>query len=179
MEPRAGMTPRPPAGIESAVGLLVPPLAREHVLGDLAERYTSPAGYLLDALRSVPAVVISQIRRTSLFYLWPMIGFALIIAFGRGAQSWWPHAVIPAVITLLAFMLRDAYRVPDLSRPRRKGLVDIAIVAMTVVASEAALTLWHPEWVITSEGLRGGAFALAVLYLLRLQNPTGRVPRSA
>lgn len=179
MERRPGMTPRPPAGMESAVGLFVPPVAREHVLGDLAERYTSPGRYLLDALRAVPAVVISQIRRTSYFLMWPMIGFALIIAFGRGAKSWWPHAVIPAVITLLAFMVRDAYRVPDLMRPRRKGLVDIAIVAVTVIASEATLTLWHPDWVITSEGVRGGAFALAVLYLLRLQNPTGRVPRSA
>jgi hypothetical protein len=39
--------------------------------------------------------------------------------------------------------------------------------------------LWYPEWLITSEGLRGGALALAILYLLRLQNPTGRVPHSA
>lgn len=179
MERRPGMTPHPPAALESAVGLFVPPLAREHVLGDLAERHTSPGQYLLDAFRTVPAVVISQIRRTSYFLLWPMIGFALIVAFGRGAEKWWPNAVLPAGITLLAFMLRDAYRVPDLNRPRRKGIVDVAIVAATVLASEAALTLWQPEWVITSEGLRGGGFALAVLYLLRLQNPTGRVPRSA
>lgn len=179
MECRSGMTLRPPAVIESVVGLLVPPLAREHVLGDLAERYTSPGQYMLDALLTVPAVVISQIRRTSFFLLWPMIGFGLTISFGRGAEEWWPRAVIPAVITLLAFMFRDAYRVPDLQRPRRKGLVDIAIVAGTVLAAEAGVGLWRPEWLMTSEGLQGGAMALAVLYLLRLQNPTGRVPRSA
>ena len=179
MECRSGMTSSPPAAIESVVGLFVPPLTREHVLGDLAERYTSPGQYLLDALRTVPAVVISQIRRTSFFLLWPMIGLGLTIAFGRGAEDWWPRAVIPAVITLLAFMFRDAYRVPDLKRPRRKGLVDVAIVAATVLAFQAGVALWRPEWLITSEGLRGGAFALAVLYLLRLQNPTGRVPRSA
>jgi hypothetical protein len=69
--------------------------------------------------------------------------------------------------------------VPDLQHPRRKGLVDIAIVAGMVLASEAVLGLWRQEWLITSEGLRGGAVALGVLYLLRLQNPTGRVPRSA
>ena len=179
MEHQPGMTSRPPAALESVVGFFVPPLAREHVLGDLAERHTSPGQYLLDALRTVPAVVISQIRRTSFFPLWPMIGFALAVAFGRGAEDWWPRAVIPAVITLLAFMFRDAYRVPDLKRPRLKGFVDVAIVALAVLASQAGLALWHPEWLITSEGLRGGALALAVLYLLRLQNPTGRIPRSA
>ena len=129
MERRSGMTPRPPAALESVVGLFVPPLTSEHVLGDLSERYTSPRQYLLDALRTVPAVVISQIRRTSFFLLWPMIGLGLTLAFGRGAEDWWPRAAIPAVITLLAFMFRDAYRVPDLKRPRRKGLVDVAIVA--------------------------------------------------
>jgi len=74
-------------------------------------------------------------------------------------------------------MFRDAYRVPDLKHPRRKGVVDVAIVAATVIASQAGVALWHSEWLITSEGLRGGAVALAILYLLRLQNPTGRVPR--
>ena len=179
MERRSGMTSSPPAVIESVVGLFVPPLAREHVLGDLAERYISLGQYMLDALRTVPAIVISQIRRTSYFSLWPVIGLGLTIAFGRGTEAWWPRAVIPSVITLLAFMFRDAYRVPDLQHPRRKGLVDIAIVAGMVFASEAVVGLWQPEWLITSEGLRGGVLALAVLYLLRLQNPTGRVPRSA
>lgn len=153
-------------------------MAREHVLGDLAERYSSLGQYLLDALRTVPAVVISQIRRTSYFPLWPAIGLGLAIAFGRGAEAWWPQAAIPSVITLLAFMFRDAYRVPDLQHPRRKGLVDIAIVAGIVLATDAVVGLWHQEWLITPEGLRGGALALTVLYLLRLQNPTGRIPRS-
>jgi hypothetical protein len=117
MERRSGMKSRPPATIESAVSMFVPPLTREHVLGDLAERYTSSGQYFLEALRTVPEVVVSQIRRTSFFALWPMIGLGLTIAFGRGAEQWWPRAVMPAIITLLAFMFRDAYRVPDLTRP--------------------------------------------------------------
>jgi hypothetical protein len=173
------MSARPPAALESAIGLFVPPIAREPVLGDLAERYASPGRYLLDALRTVPAVVVSQIRRTSYFPLWPVIGVALTAALGRGAEDWWPRAVIPAVVALLAFMLRDAYRVPDLIHPRRKGLVDVTIVAATVLVYQAGIASWHPAWSIAPEGLRGGAFALAVLYLLRLPNPTGRVPRSA
>ena len=89
-------------------------------------------------------------------------------------------AVIPSVITLLAFMFRDAYRVPDLQHPRRKGSVDIPDRYRGWCSSpKLSSAWWRHEWLITSEGLRGGALALAVLYLLRLQNPTGRVPHSA
>lgn len=179
MERWSGVRSSPPVVIESIVGLFVPPLTREHVLGDLAERYKSLGQYALDVLRTVPVIVISQIRRTSYFPMWPVIGFGLTVAFGRGAEAWWPSAVIASIITLLAFMFRDAYRVPDLQHPRRKGLVDIAIVAGVVFASEVAVGLWHQEWQITQAGLRSGGVALAILYLLRLQNSTGRVPHSA
>lgn len=177
MERRSGLKSHPPVRLESVIALLVPPVAREHVLGDLAERYASQGQYLLDAVRTVPSVVASQIRRTSFFLLWPMIAFMLLIAFGRGADGWWPQAVIPTVTTLLAFMVRDAYRVPDPEHHRRKGLIDVAIVAAAVLACQRVVALWQPEWLVTTEGWRGGAVALAILYVLRLQNPTGRVPR--
>lgn len=177
MEPRSSVTSPPPARLETAVGFFVPPVAREYVLGDLAERYASPRQYVLDALGTLPSVIASQIRRTSYFPLWPLIGCGLLVAFGRGAEAWWPRAVLPAVVTLLAFMVRDAYRVPDLEHPRRKGLVDIAFVAAAVVVFQRVLAWWHPEWLITTEGWSGGAMALAILYLLRLQNPSGLVPR--
>jgi hypothetical protein len=35
--------------MEALVGLLTPPACRDHVLGDLHERYSSPAQYLVDA----------------------------------------------------------------------------------------------------------------------------------
>lgn len=177
MERRSGLKSRPPARLETVIALLVPPVAREHVLGDLAERYASTGQYLLDALRTVLSVVASQIRRTSFFPLWPPIAFGLAIAFGQGADGWWPLALIPTVTTLLAFMVRDAYRVPDPDHPRRKGLVDIALVAAAVLVCQRVVALWQPEWLVTAEGWRGGAAALAILYVLRLQNPTGRVPR--
>jgi len=47
------------------IRLLIPPACREHVLGDLWERYTSPRQYVVDALRTLPFVIWSQIRRTS------------------------------------------------------------------------------------------------------------------
>lgn len=169
------MKSKPSFIAESLVKFFVPPVAREYVLGDLAERYRSPGQYLRDALQTVPAVVISQIRRTSLFAFWPVVGSGLCLAYARETQGWWPGAVIAAVATLVAFMFRDAYRVPDLKRPARKGLVDILVVAAVVFALEMGLARYRPEWAITPEGMRGGAIALAVLFLLRLQNPSGRV----
>jgi hypothetical protein len=66
MEPESPkMESRPPEVIERLAGLLIPPACREAVLGDLSERYSSPKQYLKAALRTVPWVIASQIRRTS------------------------------------------------------------------------------------------------------------------
>jgi hypothetical protein len=51
--------------VETLVGAFLPPVCREHVLGDLYERFTSPRQYFLDAIQAVPLVVVSQILRTS------------------------------------------------------------------------------------------------------------------
>lgn len=59
------MHSRPPAVIENMVRLLVPPASREHVMGDLSERYRSPRQYLMDAFQSLPLIIASQVRRTS------------------------------------------------------------------------------------------------------------------
>ena len=56
------MNPSPLA--ERIVGALLPAEAREHVLGDLAERYQSPAQYAADAALTLPYVVFSHLRRT-------------------------------------------------------------------------------------------------------------------
>jgi hypothetical protein len=58
------MEARPPALIDAIVGHLIPPACREHVLGDLCERYTSPIGYLVEAIRTIPLVIAGRIRRT-------------------------------------------------------------------------------------------------------------------
>ena len=59
------MEARPPLLIEAIVRRLTPPPCREHVLGDLCERYTSPLAYISQAVRTLPYVIVSQIRRTS------------------------------------------------------------------------------------------------------------------
>ena len=59
------MNRQPPAFLERLVARLLPRASREHVLGDLAERYTSPARYIVDAGRTIPFVVGSQLRRAA------------------------------------------------------------------------------------------------------------------
>ena len=51
--------------MEALVSLLLPPACREHVLGDLYERYTSPRQYIADAALTLPLVIASRIRRTT------------------------------------------------------------------------------------------------------------------
>ena len=55
----------PPRFLVSLVKLLLPRASREHVLGDLHERYASPIGYVRDAASVVPAEIIGQIRKST------------------------------------------------------------------------------------------------------------------
>ena len=56
---------RPPAVMERVARLLIPPAAREEVVGDLWERYRSPLRYASEALSVMPFLVASQIRRNT------------------------------------------------------------------------------------------------------------------
>ena len=55
----------PPKFLEFLVRLLLPRACREHVLGDLHERYRSPFRYAEDAASAGPASILGQIRRTT------------------------------------------------------------------------------------------------------------------
>jgi hypothetical protein len=160
---------RPPELIERAVGLLVPAPAREHVLGDLAERYESPGRYLAEALRTIPFVVGSQIRRTSNFAAWPIAAVLMLVGFGAG--SGFANAAVATGVTLLGYMLRDAYRVLDPRHPWRQGLVDTLVVVAFLLASQALLALIRPEWMLTLARAVSGGVTLGLLYLVRVQNP--------
>jgi len=59
------MTQAPPQSLKRAVELLLPRHSREHILGDLEERYVSPAAYLRDAASAIPAAVLNQILKST------------------------------------------------------------------------------------------------------------------
>jgi hypothetical protein len=90
----------PPDWLERIILLAIPPAARESVAGDLWETYCSPSQYAAEALRTVPFVVASQVRR-NLNLPAIMLQGALIFIFLGG----------PVTLALLpALMLRSAYQ---------------------------------------------------------------------
>ena len=75
------MNPGPSKAAEAIVAVFLPPACREEVLGDLHERYRSPRQYGLEALRTVPLVILSRIRRTADPQVILMQAFALYVSF--------------------------------------------------------------------------------------------------
>ena len=152
------MPPAPHRFIETLIGLLIPPVSREHVLGDLHERYRSTGQYIHDAIRTVPFVILSRIRRTTDPQLLLMEAFALYLSFVTTA--WWLgppsflyeqwgllRLAIPTAVTLLTLTLVDAY-----VDPSRRSVLKPAIQAAVGIgfAFLSQATLW----------IAGGDFAL-------------------
>jgi hypothetical protein len=113
--------PKPPKFLERVVNLAVPRASREHVLGDLHERYVSPLGYLKDAASAVPGAILGRIRRiTPVPYL--VLEFVLIYAsiliaafWTRGMGPVWgggdfSKSALAAVYLLMVVTARDVYR---------------------------------------------------------------------
>jgi hypothetical protein len=114
----------PPEWLERVVLLAIPPAARESVAGDLWETYQDPRQYAAEALRTVPFVILSQMRR-NLNPLALMLQGALIFICLGG----------PATLLLMpALMLRDAYQ--PIQRPSPRHAIREAILL-----SSAAMVL--------------------------------------
>jgi hypothetical protein len=105
--------------MEAIVSLLVPPACREEVVGDLHERYRSPARYLMDAIRTVPFVIVSRIRRTADAPLVLIHGLSFYLSFLITAsfldeaflQSAWVlvRLAVPPVAVVLGLVVEAAY----------------------------------------------------------------------
>jgi hypothetical protein len=171
---------QPPANLEKLVRWLVPASSREHVVGDLNERYRSPGRYLVDALCVLPFVIASQVRRSSSLPRVVVRAFVLWYgAFLGTRQESWLVATLPTVLATVALILRDAYRPTAPSSPSPTppfaAAFDIAMVCACVLVTETAAALWAPELLLSRQALVFGVpFGCAVLFILRVQNP----PRS-
>ena len=142
------MEARPSTLIET-VSLFVPPACREHVTGDLCERYTSCWDLWRAAVATVPLVVWSQIRRTSggslVLSEASALAFSFLSAAARfGDQSFssgtttWLRLGMPVAAALLATVLRDAYA-GHRSRPPLAMAFDVIPAVTIALAFEAAL----------------------------------------
>jgi hypothetical protein len=139
--------------IEAIVGRLIPPAAREHVLGDLRERSRSTLQLVSDALRTVPWVILSQMRRASDHLLVLMQAYTLFLVLrpqrftSAAADQIWRLA-IPIAAALLVLAFRDAYRpmavrVAESPASREIGSAfDQALSRALVDAALATLAVW-------------------------------------
>ncbi|MGP0071990.1 MAG: hypothetical protein ACLPWF_08650 [Bryobacteraceae bacterium] len=163
---------------EAIIGILIPPACREEVLGDLHERNASPARYLMDAVRTVPLVILSRIRRTANPELLAMYAIALYLCFFAVAwydvrpllyERWglWRLA-IPCAVGLLALVLEDAYA----NSGRTSGLWWLRGPMFAVAAafvSQAALWAAGSSLVLPFVIVfRGGAVGFVLTFTVRL-----------
>ena len=164
----------PPTLIEAIVGRLIPPASREHVLGDLRERCRSTPQFLGDAIRTLPFVVASQLRRASDRLLILMQGYTLFLVFrpqrfssATFDQIW--GLALPIAAALLMLALRDAYaRVAQDSSPSRpenarrredvESAFDKAVGRALVDAALAAIAAWVATPAIGTHAI--GAFLM-------------------
>jgi len=113
------MSTRPPRKLEAIVGFFLPPACREEVLGDLHERYTGRLQYTFLAIRVVPCVIVSRIRRTADARV--LLMEALLIYASYLTAAWYTERTllidqwgfyrlaIPAILAVAFMMLEDAW----------------------------------------------------------------------
>ncbi len=107
---------------EAIVAVFIPPASREEVVGDLHERYSSSGQYGLDALRTIPLVIVSRMRRTADPQVLLMQAFAWYASFlgaawlkdGAFLTEQWGlvRLAIPVVMAMLGLILEDTYAKP-------------------------------------------------------------------
>jgi hypothetical protein len=122
----------PPALMQAVVRLLIPPACREHVLGDLCERYRSRRRYAFEALTTIPFVVASRIRRTSSVGLLAIQAICVSVGFWGETSSGLAETAIAAVGAIIILLARDAYRGRDLEWPRTAAVDALAAVSGAV-----------------------------------------------
>ena len=171
----------PSKAAEAIVAVLVPPASREEVLGDLHERYSSPSQYGFDALRTIPLVIFSRIRRTTDPLVLPMQAFVLYLSFLIAAwlqdgaflhgQAGLMRLAIPAAIVMLGLILDDAYAKPGQRSPLKLIRGPVLGFALALAAQGvfriADPNLAIPAWI----AFYGCAISLPLSSALRILFP--------
>jgi hypothetical protein len=109
-----------PKRLEILFGLLLPPASREHVLGDLRERYRSPLSYAIDAISVLGPVIVSRIRRTTDLQIFSTEALTVYLSFMT--TSWYlgnreflyehggfVRLILPTAIAAIALLFCNAY----------------------------------------------------------------------
>lgn len=169
----------PPKLTEAIVGFFIPPACREYVLGDLHERYVSPRQYVMDALRTVPLVILSRVRRTADPQVLLMEAFAVYISLLVASRFLGPisflydewgllRLAVPCAVALVALVFIDAY-----ADPKKKSLVKPMLQAALGIGfaflSQATFWATDPNLAVPLEiMLYGGGGSLILVSALRM-----------
>jgi hypothetical protein len=165
----------PPKIIESVVALLVPPTSREHVLGDLRERYTGTLDYLADAMSAVPGAIAGRMLRVTDWQVLTIEACALYFSFlaaawaGLGGDYLSRHGdflrlLLPVALALLTLLVSDVYG----SGARRMPMLAASLgVGCAMAVSRANLSL--PAWIL----FLGGALGVVLVSTVRMWFPPG------
>jgi len=185
------MQPGPPRTAERIVALLTPPACREHVVGDLRERYTTRGQYVAEAICTIPLVVSSRIRRTTDPQMLLMEAFVLYISFlvvawrldgANFLYEQWGYArvAIPAAIAEATLKLEDAYATPGKRTPLTP-ILQVTLSLGIVSLAEGALLAIDPRWVLPLHTVvYGSAISIVLVSTLRILFPPWDTrPRSA
>jgi hypothetical protein len=154
------MRPGPSRWLQKVVGLLIPPACREEVLGDLHERYKGPGQYLADALRTMPLLIWSRIRRTTDLQL--LLTEALLFYAAFLSAAWYVDrtligsAWIPAVVAFIVLLLDDVWTTAG--KRSRQG---VAIATACACFSQAVVL---PVWI----NLFTGGISLLLVSAVRI-----------
>jgi len=170
--------------LEKGVGIFIPPACREEVLGDLRERNDGAQLFLYDALRTVPFVILSRVRRTTDSVVLLMEGFCCYVSYLAAAWVLSPAMVakqdgllrlaIPGAIALVMLMLVDAY-----ADPRKKSLLRPVLTVGLAFVAVFAVHLARPLLPETIMAIGSGMSMLFLLVLRFLFPPLADRPQQA
>ena len=158
--------------LENLFGVLLPPACREHVLGDLRERCSSPRQYLVDAASVLAPVVISRIWRTTDFQVFVMEIMALYASFL--AAAWWlgqrgflyDHGfallAMPTLVAAVGLLISNAYADPN-KRSSKKPILQSAGSIALALLGQGVLFETRPSWTVPFEILLYGSLIGFVL----------------
>jgi hypothetical protein len=170
--------------IEKGVGIFIPPACREEVLGDLRERNDGVQLFLYDALRTVPFVILSRVRRTTDSVVLLMEAFCCYVSYLAAAWVFSPSMIakregllllaIPCAIALVVLMLADAY-----ANPRKKSQLRPVLAVSLAFAAVFAIHLARPLLPMRILAIGSGMSMLFLLVLRMLFPPLADRPQQA
>ena len=166
---------------EAIVAVFVPPACREEVLGDFHERYSSAGQYGLDALRTIPLVIISRIRRTADPRVLLMQALALYASFLGAAwltdraflsEPWGlVRLAIPAGMAMLGLILEDAYAKPGRRSPLSLARGPVLGLGLAL-ASQGMFRIGNPDLAVPNGiAVYGCAISLLLSSAVRMLFP--------